>query len=107
MVLAIDDRFRRVLRERWADIPDETTARPVSIDPNDQVVHGTSKKAYARLVTSIAIQRYGLTHEREIGMVANKMRDDTDLASLSVQAKPVRDLLSLGWGLLRSKDRPS
>lgn len=105
--LSIDDRFRRMLRERWADSPDDTIVRPVSVDPNDQAVHGTSRKAYARLVTSIAIQKYGLTQEREIGKVANKMRDDTDLAGLSVQAKPIRDLLRIGWGLLPSKDRPS
>lgn len=105
--IAIDDRFRRMLRDRWTDSPDETMARPVLIDPNDQVVHGTSRKAYARLVTSIAIQKYGLTQERDIGKVANKMRDDADLAGLSVQAKPIRDLLRIGWCLLPSKDRPS
>ena len=84
--VVIDDRFRRMLRERWADIRDETSVRSVSINPNDQVPHGNSRKAYARLVTSIAIQRYGLTQEREIGTVANKMQDDTDLAGLGVQA---------------------
>ncbi len=105
--IAIDDRFRRMLRERWAELRDETTVRSVAIDPNDQVPHGASKKAYARLVTSIAIQRYGLTQEREIGKVANKMRDDTDLAGLGVGARPIRDLLRLGWSLLPRNDRPS
>jgi hypothetical protein len=105
--VVIDDRFRRMLRERWADIRDETSFRSVSIDLNDQVPHGNSRKAYARLVTSIAIQRYGLTQEREIGRVANKMQDDTDLAGLGVQSKPIRDLLRLGWSMLPSRDRPS
>lgn len=105
--ITIDDRFRRMLRDRWADVPEEAQVRSVLVDPNDQVPHGTSKKAYARLVMSIAIQRYGLTQEREIGRVANKMRDDTDLAGLGVQAKPIRDLLRLGWSLLAPSDRPS
>jgi hypothetical protein len=105
--LMIDSRFRRMLRDRWPNAANVAAVQPVAADPNDSIPHGTSRKAYARLVTAIAIQRYGLKQEKEIGRIAKQMCGDSELVGLGVQAKPIRDLLRVGWSLLPSKDRPS
>lgn len=104
--IKIDERFRRMLRENWAPKPGVRIADPVQLAPTDAVPHGSSHKAYARLITAIAIRRYALREEKEIGRVTKLMTDDTDFAGLGVTRTTIRNILRLGWSLLPEEDRP-
>lgn len=97
----IDDRFRRKLKERQAKQKLEaSTFRRVVIQAEERQLHGSSEKAHARLVLSLAIQTFGLDAEKRIGAVAKKMADETERIGLRVDAKTIRKLLQLGWSQL-------
>lgn len=97
----IDDRFRRKLKERQAKQKLETpTLRTVAIQAEERPLHGSSEKAHARLVLSLAIQTFGLDTEKRIGAIAKQMADQTERTGLSVDVKTIRKLLQLGWSQL-------
>ncbi len=97
--IKIDPKFRRMLREtrqkRPTDVPvkadqDQAVAR-------DQELHGSSRKAYARIVTAICIKKYGLTADRKnLGKVAKDVENDTLLSGFSCSIKVIRGLLRDG-----------
>ncbi|MCZ8133533.1 MAG: hypothetical protein O9248_00670 [Rhodobacteraceae bacterium] len=103
----IDERFRKMLRKYWAPKAAEKAVEAKKLDASDEVPHGATLKALAKIITAAAIRRYGLQEEKDLGRVVTLLTSDTELTGLAVNRSTVRKSIRLGWSLLPEKDHPT
>lgn len=101
--IQVDPRFRRMLREARAKTP--TVASALTRLPQDPTIgnglHGSSRKAHARIITAICIAKYGLSLDgKNLNRVATAVENDTLLNGLESSLKAIRALLKEGLSQL-------
>jgi hypothetical protein len=94
----IDERFRRMLRERQnrSTGAEERPTPAEQIPAQDKPLHGSSRKTHARIILAMARSCYGLEGETNIGKVAKAIQRDGDLLGQNFDAAVVRDLIRAG-----------
>ena len=94
----VDERFRRMLlTQRKVKPKTDDPAVPAIASFASPPLHRSSIKTHARIVTALAISKYGLTDERAISKVAKRIQNDAELRGLGFDKRVVINLLRLGW----------
>ena len=105
--VSVDERFRRMMRDRrkrlaqnGPKVGDHGAAAGLV---KDQRLHGSSRRAHARIVLAMAKTKYGLKDSDGIGKAAKAIARDADLEGLGIDSKVIRHLLKIGLDELKSR----
>jgi len=93
----VDERFRRMVlaqRRMKSNLPNPVAAALPG--PDSGPLHRSSLKIHARMITAVAITKYGLTDERGIRRAATSIQNDADLLGLGFDERVLINLLRLG-----------
>lgn len=94
----IDERFRRLLNDRLKSRTSlRVTADPQTPTVGDKPLHRSSWDLHARIITAMAVTKYGLKRANQIGGVAKAIQNDGDLTGLNFDIKALRQLLRAGF----------
>ncbi|MGJ8530439.1 hypothetical protein [Maritalea sp.] len=101
----IASRFRTMLRYKFIDEPDTGSAViPKVTVRNRKPLHKSSYNLHAKLIYSIAMEKYGLKTPSDVGRVAKEIQHDAELQGQTPAIRPIKLLISKGLELSASDD---
>jgi hypothetical protein len=101
----IDGRFRALLRDKFAN----ETGAAEKISPKVAVrdskpLHKSSYNLHAKLIYTMAVEKYGFKSLKDVGRVAKRIQHDAELLGQTPSIRPIRLLLTRGHELCTAEE---
>lgn len=100
----IDLRFRRMLKERQKRAGGSKSELKITPKQVERPLHKSSWNLHARIITAMAITKYGLENDGKIARVAKAIQNDAACEGLGFDLKPLRLLLRAGLEMWRGQN---
>lgn len=98
----LDDRFRRLLREKYSGVSTEKPATDVQrslLTQHPKAQHKSSYNFQAKLLYAMAVEKFGDIGSAELGPIARKIQVIAELQGQTPSVRPIKQLLTKGHQL--------